>query len=424
MQLLSRWWQGIQFKLIQQSGEYAVHYRRQPYTLQVSPRRQILWPQQLGTIYYRQQSGNFQPVLIKPRYFVQQYLQSVAQGVRSLTVDSSLTFGIITDTHIKFADSPSYYGFNGLQHIAEFLMLPQLLPLDFVAHLGDVIDGSDDAITDQYFLKQVSNYFAKSACPYYLVKGNHDDNDKYDEHTALKKPSFSANTFSNLLWQPMYQQSSLTEDYSASGIGYFDKGNVRVLFINTTDVPYLLDQHGRKLYDSKLVLAVRNRQLQDIVHILEHSANKRILVCGHANLMTVKGQDGLQHNGKAVHDLFKAFNLGLSGQLIRQDADSNFSLNVRFDFHRNQTGRIGAYLCGHRHVEDQFKIDDIQYVLLNVSALMGRKHGLTTKYNRAWDRHKDEVSEFAGYIINFDEHTGWLQVFGYGAATPLRKFKI
>jgi predicted phosphodiesterase len=417
--------QTILFAPLQKLGVYRVNYLQQPYLLQVKKHQQILWPQNSTAIYYRKQhQAHFLPVPVQIRSFVQDYLRSFSQFVNTLVADEDLTFGVITDTHIKFADSHSYYGFNGLQHVGEFLTLPNLINLDFVAHLGDIIDGSDDAVTDRQLLAQVSRYFSQQAGPYFITKGNHDDNDKYDEHTLSKKATFAAQTFADLIWQTMYQQRSVKKLSTNYGVSYFDKNNLRVVFINTTDVPYHLDAQGRKIYDSKLTLAVRNGQLKEIVQILQQSANKKIIVCGHGNLMTVKGNNGLQYNGKAVHDLFKAFNQGLSGSLQHQDKDNNFSLALDFDFTNNLSGQVVAYICGHRHVEDQFKIDGIQYILLNVSALMGKKHSLTTKYNRSWDRKKDEVSEFAGYVINLNQAGDSLKVFGYGAATPLRKFKI
>lgn len=425
MKIFSKIWSNLLLNTKHKNGIYQLNYLQQPYLLQVQKKQQILWPQQTGALYYRLlPTERFHLVEVQPRFFVQQYLQEFAKRVSAVIQNDDLSFAVITDTHIKFADSHSYYGFNGLQHLTEFLLLPTLLPLDFVAHLGDVIDGSDNAITDQQFLRLVSRTFTQQSCPYFIAKGNHDDNDKYDEHTATHKPSFAQNTFFNALWQPMYQQDTLLKVSARWGVGYFDKDDVRVIFINTTDVPFQLDQQGRKKYDSKLVLAIRNGQIQEIIQILEKSVNKKIIVCGHANLVTRKGQNALEYNGKAVHDLFKAFNCGLKGRLVHQAKDTNFSVNAAFDFRNNHSGRVVAYLCGHRHLEDQFKIDGIQYILLNVSALMGRNHALTTKYNYWWNRQKDQINEFSGYVVNLNRQNTLLRIFGYGAATPLRQFSI
>ncbi|HBQ43817.1 MAG TPA: serine/threonine protein phosphatase, partial [Lactobacillus acetotolerans] len=86
--------------------------------------------------------------------------------------------------------------------------------------------------------------------------------------------------------------------------------------------------------------------------------------------------------------------------------------------------RIVAYFCGHRHREDQYRINGIQYILFNCSALMGPNHVLTTKYNKNWHREIDSATEFAGYIVNIDLKKHIIQAFGYGAASKRRIFFI
>ncbi|MCT6807726.1 MAG: serine/threonine protein phosphatase, partial [Bombilactobacillus sp.] len=101
-----------------------------------------------------------------------------------------------------------------------------------------------------------------------------------------------------------------------------------------------------------------------------------------------------------------------------------FRLANDFDFTNVKNARIIAYFCGHRHVEDQFRINGIQYILFNCSALMGPNHVLTTKYNKNWKRQIDHQTEFAGYIVNIDSDRHFIQVFGYGAASKRRIFYI
>ena len=207
---------------------------------------------------------------------------------------------------MKFVNSRSYYGLNGLQHLIEWLELPQLLPLDLIAHLGDIVDGSDEPLTDQQLLWQASRRLEKQACPYFIVKGNHDDHDKYDEHTAQHLPTFQAQTFSKTMWQPMQQQTAITTTAMA-GVGYFDKGLVRLIFLNTSDVSFQTDAHGRRRYDHKKVLALRQQQLQALVDLLTATTAPLVIILGHANLVNSRGQNALQYNGKVAHDLMKAY---------------------------------------------------------------------------------------------------------------------
>ncbi|UQS82008.1 metallophosphoesterase [Bombilactobacillus folatiphilus] len=402
-----------------------VQFLQQSYQLQTLPQQQILWPTKQGQIYYRlNKQHTFAPMPVTVRPWVRAYLQAFCQVVQTqIDPKQSLTLGMITDTHVKFKNSSSYYGFNGWQHVNEFLELPHFLPIDLLVHLGDVIDGSDDPYVDRQLLRQVANQFAQQKTPSLIAKGNHDDHDKYDEHTRTHRATFAADTFEQAVWLPEHSNASLHENLAHCGLSYFDQANFRVIMLNTSDLPYIIDKKGQKQYDGKLVLGLRQQQVQILTQLLQASVNKQVLILSHANLLKANGQAAV-HNGKAVHDLLKAFNQGLVGQLVHQDIDPQFSLNVEFDFRENQTGRVWACLAGHRHTEAQYRLDSIQYVLLNVSALMGKKHFLTTKFNRAWHRQKDQLSEFAGYIVNLNVRQAELNIFGYGAATFWRKFKI
>ena len=55
---------------------------------------------------------------------------------------------------------------------------------------------------------------------------------------------------------------------------------------------------------------------------------------------------------------------------------------------------------------------------------MGKKRGLTTDYNKKWDRRYNDISELAGYFININPDKMLLQIFGYGAATRFVSFEI
>jgi len=103
---------------------------------------------------------------------------------------------------------------------------------------------------------------------------------------------------------------------------------------------------------------------------------------------------------------------------------AEFRLSNGFDFTNIKNARIIAYFCGHRHREDQYRINGIQYILFNCSALMGPNHSLTTKYNKNLDRRIDQNNEFAGYIVNVDLKRHRIQSFGYGAASRRRVYFI
>ncbi|MEK3526248.1 metallophosphoesterase [Lactobacillus crispatus] len=360
------------------------------------------------------------------RYWVENYLDNftteVKKHIRPGT--NSVNIGVITDTHFKDKDSSDFYGFNGLQHVQEFSYLDQSGLLDLKVHLGDWIDGSDAGLVSESELVKLNKSFKSDQVPYLSIKGNHDENDKFDEHHDLKA-SFPENEFENIMWPDMYRQRGIHYISRQHGVAYFDLDDVRVISVNTSDVPYELNNRGQKRYDNKIVLAVREDQIEEIIEILANSSNKKIIFMSHANPINRKGANALKYNGRSLHELLVAFNQREKGRMHASNGvPTEFRLSNDFDFTNIKNARIIAYFCGHRHREDQYRINGIQYILFNCSALMGPNHSLTTKYNKNLDRRIDQNNEFAGYIVNVDLKRHRIQSFGYGAASRRRVYFI
>lgn len=360
------------------------------------------------------------------RYLVEDYLDDYVSEVKKHIRDgkNSVNLGVITDTHFKDKDSVDFYGWNGLQHVQEFSYLEKFGLLDLKAHLGDWIDGSDAGLIGESELIKLKDSFKSDKVPYLNIKGNHDENDKFDEHHDLKA-SFPENEFENIMWPDMYRQKGIHYVSRQHGVAYFDIDDVRVVSVNTSDVPYILDNKGHKRYDNKITLAVREDQIEEIIEILTKSSNKKIVFMSHANPINRKGSNALKYNGRSLHELLVAFNQREKGRMHASEGEpAEFRLSNYFDFTKVKNARIIAYFCGHRHREDQYRINGIQYIMFNCSALMGPNHSLTTKYNKNLNRKIDHNNEFAGYIVNIDLKRHRIQSFGYGAASRRRVYFI
>ena len=360
------------------------------------------------------------------RYVVEEYLDRFVERVKGhiRTGKNSVNVSVITDTHYKDRNSMDFYGWNGLTHVNEFSYLDDSGLLSLKVHLGDWIDGSDTGFLGESELTKLRDSFVSDKVPYMLIKGNHDENDKFDEHHDLSA-SFPENEFEGIMWPALYKQKGVYYISRQHGVCYYDVDDLRFISVNTSDLPYYLDAQGRKKYDVKLTLAVREDQIEEIIEILEQSSNKQIIFMSHANPINRKGSNALKYNGRSLHELLVAFNQGEKGQMHSSyGIPPEFRLANDFDFTNVKNARIIAYFCGHRHNEDQYRINGIQYILFNCSALMGPNHALTTKYNKNWKRQIDHQTEFAGYIVNIDIQRHYIQAFGYGAASKRRIFYI
>ncbi|MCU6391991.1 hypothetical protein KW818_23055, partial [Enterobacter quasiroggenkampii] len=111
----------------------------------------------------------------------------------------------------------------------------------------------------------------------------------------------------------------------------------------------------------------------------------------------------------------------LASERLSTGKTSEFGGQLRVDCTKN-AGRIIAFLAGRYHLGAEYQVNGIHYSLQDTSALMGRHHGLTTKFNRRFDRHFGTPSEYAGYVISVDIDRRRLSLYGYGAASRVRRF--
>lgn len=360
------------------------------------------------------------------RYTVEKYLDKFVDNVKGQVRrgENSVNIGIITDTHFKNVDSPDFYGWNGLVHLREFSYLDRCDILNLKCHLGDWIDGSDAGLVSESELMKMEESFHSSIVPYLALKGEHDENDKFDELHDLKA-SFPEHEFDNIMWTRMYKQPRIHYISRQHGVAWFDLGDLRIISLNTSDVPYILNDQDQKKYDIKLNSAVREDQIQELIEILQQSSDKQIILMSHICPINRKGVNNLKYNGRSLHELLVAFNQKEKGRMHSgRDIPPEFRLANDFDFTYVKNARIIAYFAGHAHLEDQYRINGIQYVLFNCSALMGPDHQLTTKYNKNFNRKLDHQNEFAGYIANVDLKQRRIKIFGYGAASKRRMFFI
>ena len=356
--------------------------------------------------------------MISIRRFVRRDLAQFINRITPQLVPGAVNLAVVTDTHDLTHWRKSLYGPTGFWHVQEQHWLAAQLPVSYRVHLGDMVDGSEPAFLTMWRLKNMIRDYVVGDVPFIVTKGNHDDNDKFAEKNRHFAGSFHPWVFNETVFVKVMQQAD-GPSVSAHGLMIADTEKIRIITLNTSDVPVRWIQ-GRKNYDVKKTLAVTAGQLQELAQALASADGRDILIMSHAPAMTRKGKPALKFNGQALHNLLRAFNEKLAGTLMLGN-HPDFGGQVKFDFSHSQ-GTIIAALAGHFHYEADYRVNGIHYSLLNVSALMGRHHALTSRYNRNWDRRLNQVTEYAGYVVSIDPNRRRLQLFGYGAASKFRQF--
>ncbi|WP_056992812.1 metallophosphoesterase family protein [Lacticaseibacillus saniviri] len=352
------------------------------------------------------------------RHFVKRDLANFVDRVQPELAPEALNLALITDTHDRTQLSRTYYGPNGFWHVQEQHWLAGELPIDWRVHLGDMVDGSEPSFLTEWRLKNMVSDYAADITPFVIAKGNHDDNDKFAEKNRRFAGSFHPAVFNDAVFARMANQVG-GPTVTRHGLSWFDTPQIRVVTLNTSDVPVRWI-NGRKNYDVKKTLAVTLGQIQELIQVLADAGDRDVLVLSHAPMINKSGKPALKYNGRAVHELLRAVNLHAKGT-VNLGNHPDFGGQADFDF-TSTSGNIIAVLSGHYHYEADYAVNGIHYSVQNVSALMGRHHALTTRFNRNFDRHINQTNEYAGYVVSVDPNQRTLTIFGYGAATPERRF--
>lgn len=356
----------------------------------------------------------FEEISSKRRYIMQENIEKFSERVKKFIQPNTFNIGLITDTFDRQLMASENLKSDGLQQIEEFNTLGELGLLDLKVHLGNWISGCDEGYTSQKRLIDMRNAFQDGQIPFVNLKGNCDDNDSYDEQEP-KWPSFGEREFEDIMWHKMYQQEALSFIYSGNGVSYYDYQNFRIIFINTSDLPYDIDNHGQKRFNTKKTLAVREDQVEEIIEILSISHHKRIIFMGHSVPITRRGDNALKYNGRTLHELFVAFNQKAIGHLSNHGVPIEFKLGNQFDFSKVVDSQIVSYIGGHHQTESNYRLNTIDYITLNTSSRL---------FNKKQKRELDTPNEVAGYVLNINPSQNEIQLFGYGASTFRKIFKI
>ena len=143
------------------------------------------------------------------------------------------SFLIQTDTHYMVGDGEDYG--NDVKEMAKNV------PFDFVANLGDIIEGYA-SMTKELYRESMSEimkrYTEGLPCPFFYTKGNH-------EHNGMYAGTLSDPTEGYIYDDELWNRTILPSKNTARNIVYpsrsfyyyydFDDLNVRAIFVNTND---------------------------------------------------------------------------------------------------------------------------------------------------------------------------------------------
>jgi len=266
---------------------------------------------------------------------------------------ASLAFGIQTDTH--------YYRGMSLNLGFNLNEMSNIMGFDFIANLGDFVQGYDTGIVDsnantrQAMTDLVRRYTENSGCPVAICVGNHDSN--YENSVQTGEAEFTNEELFARLIKPCINKNSKAVCENGNLYYYMDFPSARVIIINSQDGGNTARYFG-----------ISNEQ-ETWFTTKALDTTKPVLVLSHVPLVDNFSANYQQSYTKIVNAL-EAF--------------------------KNNGGTVIACMYGHTHAEANYLVNGINHIAFNQTFL-----------------YPDLTASF----VFVDTTAKTIKVYGFGSAT-------
>ncbi len=335
-----------------------------------------------------------------------------------------LRFAFLTDMHYKAMDSMRASVSNTVHTLNE---LNKTEKIDFVCLGGDNVGNYPGTPEDHIrMMNELADLLNHLDMPWFLVHGNHDDNSIHGRiapEVEISKPGFEIRPEEQ--YDILFSHAEKYENYHPAGrgklYGYFDipHADTRVLFLNTSDIPYLVTEEGLLKYTGQWNFAYSGDQLAFVCEALK-DAPRNLFVFQHGSAPNKFFPMEFVENFSVMNDILKAFENGAYVCAKRDHEDFGFDIEADF---MGEAHRIPAKITGHCHADLTFT-DNAGFRYIS-TMLAGRK-------NSGWKPNEDGVffdreplsdKETSVDIFTFDPEAYTLKATRYGSGVD-REFDI
>ncbi|MFC4597674.1 metallophosphoesterase family protein [Cohnella hongkongensis] len=285
---------------------------------------------------------------------IKRYEEAARREAQTLNAEiggEALTFAFITDLHHGV-------GGNMLHAAAAVAEAARHMRLDFILCGGDIsINGPlPDVLAAQ---EEIGAALAAAGPQLLTVRGNHDDNSLYGaEHKEVDGPAHVVypRQWRDTLLRGLRERAVFDAGQPDSLYYYVDypAARTRVIVLDTTDIPYEVDEEGKLKYHGQWYYAFSSRQFDWLVQealALGDRPDWRVLFASHVQPMYdgVFGTDHRVRNEEAMWGIIDAFAKGAA--FSSSGGEAPFDYTIEADFSVQGPRTVIGYLFGHVHFD-------------------------------------------------------------------------
>ncbi len=333
--------------------------------------------------------------------YIKENISSAVEKILSHQTDGSVNFAFMTDIHYSSTENHNIRTKRLMNAYAE---LKEKAGIDKLILGGDYInDGSKEYKTYNYceFRKYLSNE------SYFPAIGNHDDNSIWDLciENETSNNHLTPQELYELLFDHLPAMGAKFNEKAPGLYYYYDdpKQRVRYIFIDSNDIPYLVDQNGKLQFTRQHVFAVSQKQLDWLLTeaLVFEEEGWDIVMVSH----TFFGPEDKESTGlKVINDIIDAYQKGTD--IHESYCEKEFLLHCHAEFSKYQRGNIIACFAGHHHKDFE------SYTKTGVPIIYT---GNVMMYRYAVPRVDGDKSELLFDVVSIDRTAGKIFLTRIGA---------
>ena len=228
----------------------------------------------------------------------------------------------------------------------------------FAAITGDLVNGGYNKAGQTEDILELCSWLKPCPVPVMLGMGNHDDNSWFVSGRATVKEIGSPGElmpkedFYRLIFGDGDTDFVRDPENPYGGWFYkdFSKARIRVIMLNSADVPYIPAEEGLKYY-GQWHYAFRQEQLRWLANKALRFGKRGwgVIIMSHVTFVPAPSRPDrtMPVNYELVNELIEAFKTGGRGTLVSRVEDHE--VRVRYNFGRNLSRDYIASFAGHTH---------------------------------------------------------------------------